>query len=304
MKFRSRFTLSAARSAVLLLAPAILSAQGPYEPQNQPDPPPPPPPPKVITMTSGGTFLGVGVREIDAERSRVLSLKEEYGVEVTTVEPDSPAAKAGLKTSDVVLEYNGQRVEGTTQFVRFVRETPAGRTVKLLVSRGGATQTIAATLAARKGAMAYGMPGMPMEGFKVEIPRMEPMVMPDIPRATMSWRSTTLGVEAEGLSDNQFAAFFGVKEGVLVRSVVKGSAAEKAGIKAGDVLTKVDDTKVTTPREVTSAVRGARSASKKTISISLVRERKETALSVTFEDDQSERTPTPRSQRVTVRQQL
>ncbi|MBI4891944.1 MAG: PDZ domain-containing protein [Acidobacteria bacterium] len=303
MKFRSCIPWSAARSAVLLMAPAILAAQGPYEPQNQPDPPPPPPPPKVITMTSGGTFLGVGVREIDAERSRVLSLKEEYGVEVTAVEPESPAAKAGLKVGDAVLEYNGQRVEGTTQFVRFVRETPAGRTVKLLVSRGGATQTIAATLAARKGSAAYGM-AFPMEGFKVEMPRMEPMVMPDIPKATMSWRSTTLGVEAEGLGESQFASFFGVKEGVLVRSVVKGSVAEKAGIKAGDVLVKVDDTKVTGPRDVSNVVRNARSASKKTFPITLVREKKETSVTVTFEDDQSERTPAPRSQRVTVRQQL
>lgn len=302
MQFTNSRSLKALRAAALILAPALLPAQAPPEP-----PPPPPPPDKVnvFTMVSGGTFLGVGVREIDAERSKTLKLKEEYGVEVTTIEPESPAAKAGLKVADVVLEYNGQRVEGTQQFIRFVRETPAGRTVKLTVSRGGAPQTIAATIATRKGkTMAYGMPGMPgmsMEGFKVEMPRME-MTMPDIPKAMMSWRSATLGVEAESLGDSQLATFFGVKEGVLVRSVLKGSAAEKAGIRAGDVLLKVGDDKVTSPRDVTSAMRSARSESKRSIAVVLMREKKETALTVSLDEDKSEASPAPKSQRVTVRQ--
>ncbi len=283
------------RAAALLLAPGILAAQAPPEP---PVPPAPPEPMKVLAL-SGGTFLGVGVREVDAERSKTLNLKEEYGVEVTMVEPDSPAAKAGLKVNDVVLEYNGQRVEGTQQFVRLVRETPSGRTVRLLVSRGGATQTVAATLATRKAkTFAYGAP---MEGFKFEMPRME-MTMPDIPKAMMSWRSSTLGVEAESLGDSQLASYFGVKEGVLVRSVLKGSAAEKSGIKAGDVLLKVDDSKVTSPRDVTGAMRSARSASKKSIAVVLMRDRKETSLNVALDDDKSDSGPTPRSKRVTVRQ--
>jgi serine protease Do len=57
-------------------------------------------------------------------------LKDVHGVEITRLEEDSPASKAGLKIGDVVLEYNGQRVEGTEQFVRLVKETPVGRQVK------------------------------------------------------------------------------------------------------------------------------------------------------------------------------
>jgi serine protease Do len=71
-----------------------------------------------------------------------------------------------------------------------------------------------------------------MEKFKVYVPPME-MTMPDIPKAMMSWRSTMLGVEGESLGNSQLAEYFGVKEGVLVRSVIKGTSAEKAGIKAG-----------------------------------------------------------------------
>lgn len=291
--------ITLAQGAILALAPAIVQAQ--------PAAPPPPPPPasaaetmKVYAM-GGGTFLGVGVRDIDAERAKALKLKEEYGVEVTHVEDDSPAAKAGLKTGDTVLEYNGQRVEGTTQFIRFVRETPPGRTVKLTVSRAGSNQTVAATLATRK-AMAYGMPGMG-ENWRLEMPKFE-MAMPDIPKAMMSWRSAVLGIDAESLGDSQLASYFGVKEGVLVRSVMKNTAAEKAGIKAGDVLLKVDESKVLAPRDVTQAIRTARKSSKNSLPVSLMREKREMTLTVTLEDETSERTPAPRSQRVTVKQML
>src|SRR5207253_11043288 len=95
----------------------------------------------------GGTYLGVNLAEIDSARARDLKLKETYGVEITRVEDGSPAEKAGIKPGDVVLEYNGQRVEGMEQFGRLVHETPAGREVKLLISRKGAPQTITAAVA-------------------------------------------------------------------------------------------------------------------------------------------------------------
>lgn len=247
-----------------------------------------------MLMLDGRSFLGVGVAEIDAERSRALKLKDEYGVEVTRIEDDSPASRAGLKVNDVILEYNGQRVEGTEQFVRFVRETPAGRTVKLLVSRAGTAQTIAATLAARKPKA---------ETFRWEGPEIA-LTIPDIPQAKMSWRSSMLGVEAEAL-ESQLAAYFGVKEGVLVRSVTKSTVAEKAGLKAGDVLLKVDDMKVMTPRDVTTAIRTARSKDRKQVALLVMREKREVTLNATFEDEPtSSEKPVPRSRSVTTQRQL
>ena len=80
----------------------------------------------------------------------MLRLKEEHGVEITRLEDDSPASKAGLRVTDVVLEYNGQRVEGIEQFVRLVRETPAGREVKMLISREGGLQTISAVIGSKR----------------------------------------------------------------------------------------------------------------------------------------------------------
>jgi serine protease Do len=227
---------------------------------------------------AGGTYLGVNLAEVNSDRARELKLREAYGVEISRVEEGSPADKAGLKAGDVVVEYNGQRVEGMEQFGRLVRETPAGREVKLLISRNGATQTIAATLATRKVRTVGGnfFPG-------VEIPEIR---IPDMPQVFTTLRSPMLGVEAESLG-SQLATYFGVKEGVLVRSVLKDTAAEKAGIKAGDVITRVDGTNVTTPNELSSAVHSA--SSKKTFAVELVREHKEMTLNVNIEDGRLER---------------
>lgn len=225
----------------------------------------------------GGTYLGVNLAEIDANRARELKLKEPQGVEITRVEEGSPAEKAGLKSGDVVLEYNGQHVEGMEQFGRLVHETPAGREVKLLISRNGSNQTVAATVATRKmrsvaGNMRDFFPGVEMPEIRI----------PDMPQVFTTWRSPVLGVEAESLG-TQLAGYFGVKEGVLVRSVTKDSAAEKAGLKAGDVITKVDGSTVTTPNELVAALRSA--SSKKTFPLDLMRDRHETSVTVTVDDE-------------------
>jgi serine protease Do len=283
----------------ILLSPALLAAQ-PFDPfQPAPEPPVAAPSPefRAFAMAGGGSFLGVGVTEVGSERAKALKLKDEYGVEVTRVEDDSPAMKAGLKNGDVVLEYNGQRVEGTEQFVRMVRETPSGRTVKLLVNRNGATQTIAATLAARKAPKWVG----DMDNFRFDMPGMAAMATPDIPRPMISWSSSMLGVEAMPV-DGQLAAYFGVKEGVLVRSVIKNTAAEKAGIRAGDVIVKVDDTHVTAPREISSAIRAAKA--KKTFPVVVMRDRKESTISVTLDqqEDSEKTAPRPNAHQIKNRQ--
>lgn len=257
------------------LAPAVLLAQPPAPPDV-----PSPPPLTIIKSTAGqgGSFLGVGVKEIDGERAKALKLREEHGVEITNVQKASPAEKAGLQTGDVVQKYQGQRVEGIEQFVRFVHETPAGRTVKMEVVRAGAPVTVTATLGKREKKISMA-PMSPM-------PPMPPDVrvwMPDLPKPMMSWSSGYLGIEGESLGATQLSGYFGVKEGVLVRSVMEDSSADKGGIQAGDVITKVNGTAVTTPREISAALRTARTEDKSTFPVTLVREKKEMTLSVTLE---------------------
>jgi serine protease Do len=261
----SRHFLAASVLSAALLLPVRA------EEKAAPEPPNPPKHLRALTFTTSGSYLGVGVRDICADRAKELKLSEEYGVEVTSVVPDGPAAKGGLQKGDVVLSYNGQRVEGIEQFVRLVSETPAGRKVRLQTVRSGAQHNLEITTGVRRSKM--HMPHIEA------LPNIE---MPDLPRSLMSWKSYYLGIEAEPV-DAQLAQFFGVKEGVLVRSVNKGTPAEKAGLKAGDVIVKVGSESVSTPREVTTAIREL--PSRKSFPLVIFRERKETTLTVHMQDE-------------------
>ncbi len=232
-----------------------------------------------VMQKAGGGYLGIGGLDISPERAKALNLKEERGVEVSSLAEDGPAAKAGIKQGDVVLAFNGQPVEGTTQFQRLVRETPVGRQVKITVWRGGAAQTLTATVGENRQTTVIG----PGDGsWNFSMPQIQPMPNIEIPRFQMTLQNPMLGIVGESLErEDQLAEFFGVQDGVLVRSVKKGSAAEKAGIKAGDVITKVDDSKVTSSAEITRALRGFKS--KKTFGLTVVRNRKEMPLTVTME---------------------
>jgi len=106
--------------------------------------------------------------------------------------------------------------------------------------------------------------------------------IPDIPRSFMTWGSPVLGIESETLNP-QLAEYFGVKEGVLVRSVSANSSAEKAGFKAGDVIIRVDGQKVTSPREISSILQAARA--RKTLPVTVVRRQKEVVLNVMLEEN-------------------
>lgn len=239
---------------------------------------------QVITAPSA-PYLGIGVKDIDADAAKKFNLKEVRGVEITQIENGSPADKAGLKEGDVVLEYNGERVEGGAQLARMVRETPAGRQVKIGVWRNGSMQTVTATVEEKKP-----MPALPGGGRMFTMPDMRGLEelrnfkMPDfdMPSFTMTYQSPMLGILGEPLgSQEQFAEFFGVKDGVLVKSVNHNSAAEKAGLKAGDVIVKVDDQPVSTTQNISKALREARS--KKTVTVVVVRQKKEMPITVTLD---------------------
>jgi serine protease Do len=287
----SAYHLAAQEPIIILPGQVFVAQQTPPAPAA---PPAPPAPPAIAFgdtlkwMTANGSYLGVGVRDVNEERKKALNLKEERGAEITSVEDESPAAKAGLKTGDVVTEYNGQRVEGMEQFIRMVRETPAGREVKITVVRNGSNTTVSARPENLSNRMAKSL-----QSLRDMAPQMRGWTIEAMPRPAMNWQSTSLGIEAESLNE-QLASFFGVKQGVLVRSVSSGSIAEKAGIKAGDIIVKVDGTEVKSPREVTTQLRSARNKSKE-VSLTLSRDKREQPLKVTFPDEQGpESRPMPR----------
>src|SRR6266576_5973116 len=98
-------------------------------------------------LFGGSSYLGVDTRDVTPDRLADLKLKEEHGVEVTTVDQDAPAGKAGIKEHDVILNLNGTAVESVEQLRRMIREIPPGRAVTLGLSRDGQPLTLQVALA-------------------------------------------------------------------------------------------------------------------------------------------------------------
>src|SRR5215472_8248218 len=199
--------------------------------------------PWVFSSEETGTnsYLGVDIADVTKDRMGVLKLKEEKGVEVTMVDQDAPAGKAGLKERDVILSMNGTAIESGAQLRRMIHETPPGRVIALGISRDGQLRTIKAQL----GERGKFVTGMPAKSFHFNVPPMPPMpAMPeiDLPVSVIVVHSALRsGLMVENLTP-QLGDYFGAKEGhgVLVRSVEKGSRADKAGFRAGDVIVRVD----------------------------------------------------------------
>ena len=283
------------KTAFMCLAAASVaypgSAQTPPAPATPAPAPAPPaarsPRVKVVggrLVSAKRGWLGVGVVEVTPERSKALKLKDDIGVEVTHVEENSPAAKAGLKEHDVILEVNGKKVDDSDQFVSTIGNTMPGSKVTLAISRDGARQTMTATLDPR--------PVQFMTMNEPNGPWMTPMpAMPMTPSAIwenapfMTGQAPRVGFEGETLTP-QLAEFFGVKEGVLVRSVTEKTAASKAGLKAGDVIVKVSGTPVSSTREISGLIR----AIHKNVTFTVMRNHKEVLLNVEIAED---RTPSP-----------
>jgi serine protease Do len=241
----------------------------------------------AFQMAMPRSFLGVGVAEIDGARSRALNLKSERGVEITRVESASPAEKAGLQTGDVVLSYGAHPVAGIEQFARMVRETPLGRRVVLDISRNGKMMSIPVTIGALKGNFIVPVPDMEMDLVSPEFFGFADT--PDVPNPVMAWNNSSIGVEGETL-EGQLADFFGVKEGVLIRGVAANSPAARGGIRAGDVITRIDGQPVSSPREITSVLRSRKPDS--TLPVQLVRGRKGITVEIPM-DDSTARKPRP-----------
>lgn len=198
-----------------------------------------------VFVNSGGSWLGAGVAEVTPDKMKEFKLPAERGVVLGKIVPDSPAAKAGLKPNDVVTEINGQRVEGTEQFRRMIREIPAGRTAQFTVWRDGRTQNINVTIG--KSEMRHGStflaPAQP-GSFAFQIPEM-PEIRGMFENGPWTMNRTRLGIDAEELN-GEFGNYFGAPdgEGILVRGVFPDTPAAKAGLKVGDVIISVNGERI------------------------------------------------------------
>jgi len=206
-----------------------------------------------VLLGGGGSWLGVGVAEVTPEKVKELKLPAERGTLLGKIVPDSPAARAGLKENDVITEINGQRVEGSEQFRRMIREIPTGRTAQLSVWRDGRQQTIAVTLGKSEAAHHHTMLALTPGAYAFQMPELQELpALEDLRNFSFSVSGRArLGIDAEDL-EGDFGNYFGAPdgEGVLVRNVLENSPAAKAGLKAGDVITSMDGERIHSAREL------------------------------------------------------
>jgi S1-C subfamily serine protease len=260
--------------ALVLAGITVEMGHGAAQPEAQPKAAPNP---YVYTPSAGRSYLGVDIRDITHDRMSALNLKEERGVEITMVDGDAPAGKAGLREHDVILGFNGTPVESEEQLRRLIRETPPGRTVSLDISRAGNPMKVSVQLADRGKIVAEALPRiqtLPRFQEFTELPNRM-----DIPAFTIY--SSSLGMQTENLT-RQLGDFFGVKngEGVLVRNVERGSAAEKAGLRAGDVIVKVGDEKLSDRTDLVRVLRKHREGGK--LALVVMRDKKEQNLTISL----------------------
>jgi S1-C subfamily serine protease len=211
----------------------------------------------LSVLTGRGADIGVFVRDAEA------------GVTVDEVRADSVAEKAGLKRSDVIVTFDGERVRSARQFSRLVQETASGRTITATVLRDAEQTDIRITIPEGRRVDLFSdfADRLPPFNFNFDF---------DMPEIVSGRR---LGITVDNLSD-QLAEYFGAKGGVLVTAVADGSPAARAELRAGDVITSIDGQGVHSREELVARVHGAPSDQ---IEIGIVRDKKATTVKVTVE---------------------
>lgn len=300
----------------LILAGAVAVAVGTLvaqEPAPRPAPEPRRERPRMMMLDGRGSQIGVMAQDLTAEELTKLN-GVTSGVRIDDVDADSPAAKAGIKEGDIVVEFDGERIRSARQFSRMVAETAGGRSVKLGIVRNGQRQTVDVTPESRAFSWGFDSDRIGRDiarGLRDIEPRLreiEPRMRELEPQLRERFRELEprlrefrfdppafnfdfdwdmlprtargrLGIQTESLTP-QLAEYFGVKDGgVLVSSVTADSAAAKAGLKAGDVITSIDGDRV---RDYDDLLRELRDKTGE-VTIGIVRDKKESTVKTTIE---------------------
>ena len=235
-------------------------------------------------LSSAQGYLGVELADVDSEKAQALKLKDARGAVITLIDHDAPAGQIKLEVNDVVLQLNGQNVEGAEQLRRMLREIHAGHKVSIEISRDGNIQTLGVELADRrimerdvwtklgKGGDVFAQPnpGMGILNGGGDAPLPGVFGMP-------IWGSTlNVGAMVEPLT-SQMADYLGVTNGLMVKQVARKSEAAAAGLMAHDVILKVGQEAITT---LSGWDRALRANEGKQVQVTILRDRKQQTLTL------------------------
>ena len=243
----------------------------------------------VRIFAGTGSRIGMSIRDFNDDE---LKTGKSAGVVIEDVEADSPAQKAGFKAGDVVVEFDGDRVRSTLQFIRLVQETPSGRSVGAVVTRDG--QRVTLSVQPRSAWSSKFWDGSSDSLMALRVPKPRPSfafksdVFPPSFEGPLGG-SGQLGISVDELSP-QLSEYFGVKEGVLVTTVRENSNAGKAGVKAGDVITSLNGGTVATAADLRR--RAQRMESGDEFTLAIVRDKKPMTLKGKVEPLQPRRSAT------------
>jgi serine protease Do len=197
------------------------------------------------------------MQDVSKDLAEAFDLKTTKGVLVSSVEHDSPAEKAGLEPRDIILKYDGKDVLDSQDLTDLVSDSKVGDKVDILVNRDGSNKTVTVEVGERREPNYSGDSDL----------RAAPYAFQN------NYRRTGIGVSLQSLTGD-LGDYFGVPEGkgALITEVLKDSPAEKAGLKAGDVIVAIDGEDVEGPGDVSSIVRDKNRGDK--VELSIMRDRK------------------------------
>jgi serine protease Do len=257
-----------------------------------------------MTVRGRQGYLGVETRDLGDDALAALKLKELRGVEIVSLDHDGPACKAGMRMHDVIQQVNGQMIDGEQQMRKTLRELPAGRTVNFVIVRDGQTQTLTLQMADRRmveqqaweqhytvpapaggAGMATGYAGgnsFLNSGAASASPStvvVAPKGHRDFLGTSMILSSSFTGAKLEVMGQ-QLAEFFGAEggAGLLVRSVDGNSPAEEAGLKAGDVVVRINSIPLSSGADWTKTVHDNKG---RPVPVVVLRDRQEKTLTLT-----------------------
>ena len=219
-------------------------------------------------------FLGVDVGDVDTDRAQALHLKDARGAEITILDHDAPAGKAGLMLHDVILQVNGREIDDAEQMKQLLHETPPGRKLQLLISRDGSLQTVPVQLADRRKVQEEARERLDTVGVASASGNSFVSDGADLPstgtfHSPFFGSSLHVGAMVEPLTA-QMADFLGVSGGVMIKSVARKSEADVAGLRSHDVILEVGGEAVVTSSDWERLLR---SSEGKPVQVEILRDR-------------------------------